>query len=128
MNALGLFTIEVALCFGISATVILLIKPLLQDVLIDICGTNKRAAFWVMFTQLMLIIAPLLFVIYFATTETPTEINLAETMKNTLFRSLLGNFIALAIIGQMIWKSINGTHAKTNADSEKHPIEEVQIK
>lgn len=106
MNTLTLFIIEVLLSFGISATVVILIKPLLRDVLIETCGTQKRAEFWVMFTQLMLVISPLLIVIYFAPTSAIVPPNLAETMKDTLFQSLLGVFIALAIIGQVIWKSI----------------------
>ena len=106
MNTLTLFIIEVLLSFGISATVVILIKPLLRDVLIETCGTKKRAEFWVMFTQLMLVISPLLIVIYFAPTSTVVPPNIAETLKDTLFQSLLGVFIALAMIGQVIWKSI----------------------
>ena len=64
MNTLSLFTIEVLLCLGISIAVIVLLKPLLRDVLIETCGTTKRADFWVMFTQLMLVISPLLIVIF----------------------------------------------------------------
>lgn len=119
MNALSLFTIEVLLCFSISAAIIMLIKPLLRDVLIETCGTEKRAEFWVMFTQLMLIISPLLIVIYFAPTETSATTNIAEAMKDTLFRSLLGDFIALTIIGQTIWKSISSTNTETKTEPGK---------
>jgi len=106
MNTLALFMIEVLLCLGISISLIYLLKPVLSEVLVDICGTKSRAEFWVMFTQLMLIISPLLIVIYFAPTQDVLHINTAEAMKDTLFRSLLGDFIALVIIGQIIWKSI----------------------
>ena len=109
MNTLSLFTIEVLLCLGISIAVILLLKPLLRDVLVETCGTAKRAEFWVMFTQLMLIISPLLIVIFFAPTEASITINIAEAMQDTLFRSLLGVFVALAMIGQVMWKSIRNT-------------------
>jgi hypothetical protein len=123
MNTLSLFTIEVLLCFGISAAVILLLKPLLRDVLIETCGTAKRAEFWVMFTQLMLIISPLLIVIFFAPTDTSITINIAEAMQDTLFRSLLGVFVALAMIGQVMWKSIRNTSlektvTETNTDAK----------
>lgn len=122
MNALSLFTIEILLCFGISTAIVLLIKPLLRDVLIDTCGTAKRAEFWVMFTQLMLIISPLLIVIYFAPTASDSSINVAEAIKDTLFRSLLGDFLALGMIGQVIWKSIgsanNGAHEEQVTEAE----------
>jgi hypothetical protein len=110
MNTLSLFTLEVLLCLGISFAVIVLLKPLLRDVLIETCGTAKRAEFWVMFTQLMLIISPLLIVIFFAPTETSITTNIAEAMQDTLFRSLLGVFVALAMIGQVMWKSIRNAN------------------
>jgi hypothetical protein len=108
--------LEITLCLGISLSLIWLIKPLLRDVLIETCGTQKRAEFWVMFTQLMLVISPLLPVIYFIPTSDAPTVHAAEALKGTLFRTLLGDFIALASIGQVIWKSIksstieNSTH------------------
>lgn len=123
MNTLSLFTLEVLLCFGISTAVIVLLKPLLRDVLIDTCGTAKRAEFWVMFTQLMLIIAPLLIVIFFAPTEASITLNVAEALKDTLFRSLLGVFVALAMIGQVMWKSIQTSNSEIN-DPTDEPLTE----
>jgi len=120
MNSLTLFMIEVLLCFGISISLIYLLKPLLRDVLVDICGTRTRADFWVMFTQLMLILSPLLIVIFFAPTQDAVDINIAEAMQDTLFRSLLGDFIALAMIGQVIWKAIKITPDQRSSEVESH--------
>lgn len=106
MSTLTLFIISVLLCFSISITIIFLLKPLLRDVLQETCGTAKRAEFWVMFTQLMLVISPLLIVIFFAPTTSPVGLNVAETLQDTLFQSLLGDFIALTLIGQVIWKTV----------------------
>ena len=119
MNTLSLFTLEVLLCFGISTAVIVLLKPLLRDVLIDTCGTAKRAEFWVMFTQLMLIISPLLIVVFFAPTETSISLNIAESLQDTLFRSLLGVFVALAMIGQVMWKSIQTSNSEINEPADE---------
>ncbi len=125
MNSLTLFMTEVLLCFAISISLIYLLKPMLRDVLVDICGTRTRADFWVMFTQIMLIISPLLIVIYFAPTQDAVHINTAEAMKDTLFRSLLGDFIALAMIGQVIWKAIKispdqqGSAVESRTDTNK---------
>lgn len=119
MNTLVLFIVEVLLCFGISVAVISLLKPLLREVLIETCGTSKRAEFWLMFTQLMLVISPMLIVVFFAPTDTFSAFNLAEVLKDTLFRSLLGDFIALTMIGQVIWKSIGqGEHVATSVTEE----------
>ena len=107
MNTLGLFLIEVFICVGISFSVVTLIKPLLHEILVEACGTKTRAEFWVMFTQLMLFIAPLLIVIFFAPSGEVVNINITQVIQNTLFRSLLGDFIALSMIGLVIWKSID---------------------
>lgn len=117
MNTLTLVVVEIVLCLGISIALIMLIKPLLRDVLIETCGTQKRAEFWVMFTQLMLVISPLLLVIYFIPTGASTAVNVAEALKDTLFRTLLGDFIALASIGQVIWKSIQNPQVENSTPS-----------
>lgn len=110
MNTIVLFGLEVALCLGISFIVIALLRPLLRDVLTDTCGTEKRAEFWVMFTQLMLIISPLLVVVFFAHTTPIAQLYIAYELQQTLFRTLLGDFIALSVIGKVIWKSINSPY------------------
>ena len=105
MNTTMLFLIEIAVCFLFSLVVILLLRSLLRDVLIDTCGNGKRAEFWVMFSHLMLIMAPLMLVIFFAPTEPFHSLNIAKEIKDALFISLLGNFIALSVIGRVIWKT-----------------------
>lgn len=117
MNTLTLVVVEIVLCLGISMALIMLIKPLLRDVLIETCGTQKRAEFWVMFTQLMLVISPLLLVIYFIPTGASAAVNVAEALKDTLFRTLLGDFIALASIGQVIWKTIQNPSVENSTPS-----------
>ena len=119
MNTLLLFALELALCLGISFGLIVLLKPLLRDVLTDICGSEKRADFWVMFTLLMLVISPLLVVVYFAPTAAITEFNVTNELQQALFRTLIGHFIALSVIGQVIWKSISSSHNRTLP----HPVE-----
>ncbi len=100
MNTLTLFTLEIAISLSISLAVILLLRPLLIDVLTETCRTEKRAAFWTMFTQLMLYLAPLLIVVYFAPTAVTSDNSLVLALKETLFCTLLGIFIALASVGR----------------------------
>jgi hypothetical protein len=106
MTAFVFFVLEVLLCLAMSLTVITLIKPLLRDVLTETCGTQNRADFWVMFTQLMLVISPLMLVVYFAPTYIKADFNFAYELQQALFRTLLGDFIALSVIGKVIWNSI----------------------
>jgi uncharacterized PurR-regulated membrane protein YhhQ (DUF165 family) len=109
MDTLLLFVLEVTLSLGTSYILISLLKPFLTDVLTEICGSKQRAGFWVMFTQLMLVISPLMIVVFFASTETFSMNNVVHELQQTLFRILLGDFIALCTIGQIIWKSIDSS-------------------
>ncbi|MCG8429154.1 MAG: hypothetical protein MI754_17500 [Chromatiales bacterium] len=107
MSPLPFFLLEITICLSITITTLLLIKPPLNDLLIELCGNEVRAKFWVMFTQIMLIISPLLIVIYFTPTYTITAQNLLQTLTDLLFQTLLGTFITLAMIGQIVRKSIS---------------------
>ncbi|MCU7853759.1 MAG: hypothetical protein KZQ80_16270 [Candidatus Thiodiazotropha sp. (ex Monitilora ramsayi)] len=120
MDLLLLITLEITLCLVISFILIRLLKPLLREVLTDTCGTDKRADFWVMFTQLMLVISPLLVVVYFTPTVEISRLNLAYELKQALFRTLLGDFIALSVIGQVMWRSIRAydSHQAPQIDVE----------
>ena len=109
MNDFVIFTLEIVTCLAISGVVIYILNPLLTDVLNETCGTAKRAMFWVRFTDIMLLISPLLMVIFFTHTGEFSAPSPLIIFKDTLFRSLLGEFIGLALIGQIIWKSINPT-------------------
>ena len=65
MNEVNLFIIEIIIGLSVSACVIFILKKPLTNVLIDICGTEVRAKFWVIYSSLMLVIAPLLTSIVF---------------------------------------------------------------
>lgn len=121
MNTLSLFILEVVICLGISLGLILVLTPLLREVLVETCGTQKRAAFWVTFTQLMLVMSPLLIVVFFAPTNPHLQINIAREVQQTLFRALLGDFIALASIGRVIWRSVS------NADKEHALVADAEV-
>jgi len=87
-------------------TLILLIRPLLRGILVETCGTHERADFWLMFTQIMLAIAPLLLVIFFSHSTDEAALLPALFIKETLFHSLVGLFIGLLLIGHVMWRSI----------------------
>jgi len=111
MSSLGLLLVLMATSILISGLLIKLLLPLLEKVLNETCGTATRSLFWIRFTQLMLVISPLLLVIYFTPTESLHIRNHARELKEGLFRILLGDFIALAAIGRVIAKSINAQNS-----------------
>lgn len=103
MNEIYLFIIEIFIGLSITACVIFILSKPLKNVLIDICGTEVRAKFWVMYTNLMLVITPLLTSIIFGKLHRVAEASFS--FYKTAFGSVLfGVFISLVIIGLQITK------------------------
>ncbi len=124
MNELSFFGIQITIALSMSALVLALIKPYLKDVLKDTCGTEHSAEFWVRFTQLMMIITPLVIVIFFAGLNSSTEIltQPITILKQTLLQILVGELIALAIVGRVIYSAINTTLELTRAELQLQKI------
>lgn len=111
MNELSIFAVQLVIALSMSVFVLSLIKPNLKDVLKDTCGTEHSAEFWVRFTQLMMIIAPLVIVIFFSGLQS-SELMLTQpayVLKQTLLQVLVGELIGLALVGRIIYRAINTT-------------------
>ena len=106
MSDAMLFLTELSLSLGVSALSILWFTPLLRDVLTETCGTERRARFWVRYTQFMLVMSPLLMVVLLSEVAEVPQPNALVLLQDTLFRVLLGIFLALLVVGQVIWRSI----------------------
>ena len=105
MNELYLFVIEIIISLFVSACVIYIINKSFRNVLIDLCGTEVRAQFWVVYSNLMLVIAPLLTTIIFGKSHQVLEASFS--FYKTAFGSVLfGVFVSLVIIGLQITKSL----------------------
>ena len=121
MSNTNLFLVQVALSFGLSLLVIALLNTQLREILTDICGTATRAAFWVSFIRLMLVIAPMLLVIFFTDLRPGATDYPAEAIKDAVFRGLFAIFIAVVLIGRVIRKSAVITSAITDAPRSETP-------
>jgi hypothetical protein len=56
-----LFLIGTAVSLGIASVVVVYLRPPLQAVLTDLCGTAERARFWTAFSSVALLLLPLIF-------------------------------------------------------------------
>ena len=110
MQALSIFLSEILISVVISLATIVLIKPVLRNVLIETCGTDKRAEFWMMFTMLMMLISPLLIVILFSNLEgyEYVPVGAVFVVRDALLHSLQGVFVGLVIVGLVIRRSVFG--------------------
>jgi hypothetical protein len=61
MNTIGIYLFQLIATLVISLAVVIYFRPYLGRVLIDLCGTQERAQFWVVFSSILLVGVPLIF-------------------------------------------------------------------
>ena len=105
MNTYQIFLIEVIASFAMSIAVLCVLSKTLVQVLIRICPDKEAVGFWVSYTKIMLIIAPVLLVLImglFAEYEEPIK-----HLRLTFISILGGLLISLYLIGTRINKFVN---------------------
>jgi len=120
MVQLSTFIIEVCLSLTVSILTLLLLKSALQAVLLDLCQGEQRAEFWGRFTQLMLIIGPLLGVLLFIQDASYAEAINTAVFRETLKHALMGGFFTLCGVAFIIWRTIPATDITSQSTSAKH--------
>lgn len=101
MNIILSFVIEVILTLILSALLVGYLRPFLQKVLIDLCGTADRAHFWIAFTNILLIGMPMIFALNYRPEATNTEALFLE-IAGKLSGNLGGLLLALIGTGAMV--------------------------
>ena len=97
------FIVSIILSLAISTFVTLAIRRSLNDMLVEVCGTEKRARFWLVFTNTLLFMAPLLAVMLFGGSGTSTETVLdVGYLRQTISSIIGGLFITLLVVGVQI--------------------------
>lgn len=81
-------------CLGLAAY----IRPHLRRVLADLCGTEERAQFWTIFSNLMLVVLPVIFGLGFLPAAESSQAAFFE-LADQLRWNLLGFIFALLCIG-----------------------------
>jgi hypothetical protein len=61
MNTITVYLLQITVTAGISLAVVAYFRPYLQSILRDLCGTDERARFWVVFSSILLVGVPLIF-------------------------------------------------------------------
>src|SRR5690554_4549805 len=65
MNAVYLFLVEASITVLPGALILVVWSKSLRRVLLDLSGTESRANFWLVYSNIMLLLTPLLFVFLF---------------------------------------------------------------
>jgi isoprenylcysteine carboxyl methyltransferase (ICMT) family protein YpbQ len=106
MNGIVVFAVEVAVSLALSALILARLQALLRRVGNEVCERGNRGAteFWVAYTQLMIMIAPVLLLSMFSQAGAHGEM-LAQ-VKSSLALVLTGQFAGLLLVGRAVWNSI----------------------
>ena len=101
MNAIVSFLIEVAVTVIAASLIVAYFRPHLRRILVDLCGTEDRANFWTVFTNILLIGMPVVLSLNFkADAQTPEEIFFEIIGK--LSGNLVGFLFALVCVGGIV--------------------------
>jgi len=101
MNSIVSFLIEVILTLILFSLVVAYLRPFLHRVLVDLCGTEERAQFWLAFSNILLIGLPLIFAFAYRPEATNGE-ELFFEMVGRLSGNLAGFLVAMIGIGMFV--------------------------
>jgi hypothetical protein len=65
MSPVIVFLVGVAVTAALALAVVVYLKPSLHDVLVDLCGTTTRAAFWTAFSTVTVALTPIMFSLHY---------------------------------------------------------------
>jgi undecaprenyl pyrophosphate phosphatase UppP len=61
MNVFWTYLLQIAITAATSLAIVAYFRPHLRRVLVDLCDTEERAQFWVVFSSIILVGVPLIF-------------------------------------------------------------------
>jgi len=101
METIEIYLLQIVVTGAISLAVVLYLKKHLQRILIDLCGTQERAQFWVVFSSILLVGLPLIFSMGYNPMESAPEMLFFDAASQVRF-NLLGFLMALLGIGGVV--------------------------
>lgn len=106
MSPALLFILSILLSLSLSLGIIHYLRTNLLHVLASLCPAGQGTAFWLRFTHLMILVAPLILVVLFSPTERAGTTTALSHIKQVLVLSLGGQFLSLVVLGRGLWKAI----------------------
>jgi uncharacterized membrane protein YhaH (DUF805 family) len=97
MNPTAAFLTDITLAVIISVGIVAYVKGHLRTLLIELCGTTERASFWLAFSNVTLVLVPLIFVLDYKPEFGPDKTLIFE-MATQLKYAIIGFVIALSAL------------------------------
>ena len=104
MTPVAVFLVGILITAVSSGVVVWYLKPALHGILIDLCGTPERAAFWTAFSNVTIALTPLIFAMHYRPGETQTPAVFA--IGSQLEFALSGLLISVVVLGFVLSRFI----------------------
>ncbi|HNK64046.1 MAG TPA: hypothetical protein PKL78_04095 [Anaerolineales bacterium] len=101
MNTIVSFFIQVLLTVALTSLIVTYMRPYLRKVLVDLCGTEERAQFWTVFSNVLLIGLPTIISLNYRPEAHSSE-ELFFEMAGRLSGTLAGFLFALVCVGFVV--------------------------
>ena len=108
---LVLLQVAVPLLCGLAVTAYL--RGVTRRLLLDLCGTDDRAEFWVRITAVLNTAAPLALVLLFG--HDCSNAPAGEIVRQSLSLSLIGILVGVALLARGIWRQVPRAAAAPDA-------------
>jgi hypothetical protein len=105
MTASILFLVGLATTLVASLAIVTYLRGPLHDILVELCGTRERAEFWAAFSQVTLILLPLLFAMQY-TPELKAGASSVLEVATQLKWGLAGLLSAVIVLGWVLGRFI----------------------
>ena len=99
MSTVTVFLIEIFITLLVVFLTLAYLRPFLQRILLDVCGTEDRAQFWTTFTNIVLVSLPLISALGFTPPSSAghSAIEIVHQLKSNLTNFMLG-FVLIGFI------------------------------
>ena len=104
MNPVTVFFSEIAASVVISTFILVRLQHLLRDIGSECEQGGGATEFWVAYTQIMMLVAPVLLIAWFS--QAGSYGTPVAQLKASLGVVLSGQFIGLALVGRAVWKTL----------------------
>jgi len=116
MSVTTVFLSDVVIAMLLFVGAVLYIRKHLSALLIELCGTAQRASFWLAFSNVTLVLVPLIFALDYKP-ELGADRNFIFEMATQLKHAIIGFVLALGSLAVVLFRFIPRGKAYTTAAS-----------
>ena len=107
MSDATIFLAGVVLAAIAAALVVWYLRPHLDGILVDLCGTTERARFWMAFSNVTLLLVPVVFAMFCR--PGGKDVSVIFQVTSQLRWSLIGLVVSVIVLGLVISRFIPKT-------------------